>query len=95
MVRFHLNKPGIPQTKEEVFFALVVAVLPSLDSETLLSVYQDADFHTGLGFVSAEVRSHLMSAIADLGPAQRSAINEYSKWVSDRNGRSVVEGGDS
>ena len=22
MVRFHLNKPGIPQTKEEVFFAL-------------------------------------------------------------------------
>lgn len=80
MIRLHLNKPDVPQTKEEVFFALVVAVLPLLDARTILSLYQDAEIYADADGLSGEVRGYFMSAVADLGPEQRSEINNYSKW---------------
>lgn len=82
LMREHLEKPDVPQTKEEVFFALVVATLPSLDSETLLHLYQDVEGHAEIDFVSHEVRGHFMAAVADLGPDQRRHINDYDQWIA-------------
>lgn len=90
LMREHLEKPDIPQTKEEVFFALVVAALPSLDSETLLHLYQDLEVHAEIGIISREVRGHFMAAVADLGPDQRHDINDYAEWIASR--RAEAEG---
>lgn len=85
MLREHLAKPGVPQSKEEVFFALVVAVLSSLDPETLLQLYQDVEAYAG-SCISIEVRSHFMAEIADLGPDQRQNINDYLQWAASKSG---------
>jgi len=87
LIREHLEKPNVPQTKEEVFFALVVAVLPSLDAQTLLSLYQDVEGHAAMDFVSSEVRDHFMAGVADLGPDQRGDISDYAQWIASRGAR--------
>jgi hypothetical protein len=87
LMREHLEKPDVPQTKEEVFFALVVAVLPSLDAQTLLSLYQDIEGHAEIDFVSSEVRGHFMAAVAYLGPDQWRDISGYNQWIASRGAK--------
>ena len=91
MMREHLETLNTPQTKEEVFFALVVAVLPSLDAGTLLHLYQDVEGQADIGYVSDEVRGHFMAAIADLGPDHRQGINDCSQWVASKKLKAGLE----
>ena len=85
MVREHLDKPRIPQTKEEAFFALVVVALPLLDAETLLRLFMDVEAYAEMQVISAEVRGYFQGALADLGPSQRVEIKNYQQWKASQN----------
>ena len=84
LVREHLNKPEVPQTKEEVFFALAVYAVPLLDAETLLWLYQDLTAAADIGRISGEVRGYFLSAVADLAPEKREQINSWLPWREEQ-----------
>jgi hypothetical protein len=79
-IREHLEQDDVPQTKEEVFFALAVAVVGIVDVETRGALRNDLMFHNSLGFVSDDVMLHFMSeAVKYTGDDEE----DGRAWVTD------------
>lgn len=69
IIRAHLDQPEIPKCKEEVFYALSVAVLTNLNTEKRKQLTRDIQFdHEHCGVVSDMVLAYFMAELERIGP---------------------------
>lgn len=65
LMRQHLEQDGVPNTKEEVFFALAAAVVGIVGLSTRMALRNDVMLYNDLRLVSTDVMMHLLSELSN------------------------------